>query len=118
MLISRRCGGRITEGPLSRLVGKAPGQIVLRLPGPVSLRETARAVLTDRGIGVGATDGGPDPAELRVETGERVPAVLRILAEHDIYPDEIHQRSASLEDLYIQAIRAADTERDGNHHGR
>ncbi|MCP9988841.1 ATP-binding cassette domain-containing protein [Streptomyces sudanensis] len=111
-----RHGRVITEGELSRLVGGASDHVVLRLPGPASLRDTARAVLTGRGIRVGTVDGSRDPAELRVETGERVPAVLRILAEHDIYPDGIHHRSASLEDVYIRAIRAADADRGETRH--
>jgi ABC-2 type transport system ATP-binding protein len=110
-----RHGRVISEGELSRLVDGTPDGIVLRLTGPQAVRDTARAVLATRGMRVRP---GDDPAELRVDTGERAPAVLRILAEHDIYPDEVHHRSASLEDVYIGAIRAADAERDGVGHGR
>ncbi|GAA3392730.1 ABC transporter ATP-binding protein [Streptomyces roseoviridis] len=110
-----RHGRVISEGRLSRLVEGTTDHVVLRLPGPESLRDTARAVLARRGIPVAAADGASDPTELRAATGEGVPAVLRILAEHDIYPEEVHRRSASLEDAYIRAIRAADAERDGPH---
>ncbi|MGC0330543.1 ABC-type multidrug transport system ATPase subunit [Streptomyces sp. SAI-170] len=117
-----RHGRVISEGELSRLVDGTPDRVVLRLTGPQSLRDRARAVLSDRGIGITEDADGPD--ELSIDTGERAPAVLRILAGHDIYPDEVHHRSASLEDAYIRAIHAADegaaavAERDGGRYAR
>lgn len=109
-----RHGRVISEGELSRLVDGAPDQLVIRLSGPTPRRETARALLTARGIRANAA--AQDPEELLVETGVRAPVVLRVLAEHGIYPDAIHHRSASLEDAYIRAIRAADAERDDGRH--
>ncbi|WP_432088598.1 ABC transporter ATP-binding protein [Streptomyces sp. bgisy095] len=111
-----RHGRVIHEGELARLVDGTPDRLVLRLPGSERLRDTARELLVGQGIGVSPPTGTGDPAELLIDGGERAPEVLRILARNDVYPDEVHYRSSSLEEAYIRAIRAADSEQDGARH--
>ncbi|MFE0424032.1 ABC transporter ATP-binding protein [Streptomyces sp. NPDC058953] len=111
-----RYGRVICEDELSTLVGEVSDQLVVHLSGPESERDTAQAVLTARGHTVTAVPGTGSTTELRIDSSEKAPGILRLLAENDIYPDQVHHRSASLEDAYIRAIRVADADEDRSIH--
>ncbi|MFD4141926.1 ABC transporter ATP-binding protein [Streptomyces sp. NPDC058572] len=105
-----RHGRVICDESVRELLGRTAPSTVVRIRDEQD-RDTARAALESQGHTV-TPDAGPQGTGLRVASAAGAGAdVLRLLAAHGVYPDELHVESPSLEDLYITAIRAEDTER-------
>ncbi|WP_246561964.1 ABC transporter ATP-binding protein [Streptomyces roseirectus] len=98
-----RHGRVICDDSVETLLARGPARTVLRGPEVSSARE----LLDAHGYSVIPAAG----SELHVSTSGPSSEVLRVLAEHGVFPDEIRREKASLEDAYIEAVRKADEER-------
>lgn len=104
-----RNGRVICDASVPELLARGTSRLVVRVHDAV----TARSVLTDHGY-TAVPAVGPAGAELQVEPLATGPTpsdgsdVLRLLTDRDVYPRELVVESASLEDIYVAAVRAAD----------
>ncbi|MEU0662991.1 ABC transporter ATP-binding protein [Streptomyces lavendulocolor] len=103
-----RHGTVIRDGPVGELLDRGTVHTVVRVEDVTA----ARSVLERAGLAVTAAVG-PQGPELHVgaTAADPGPALLKVLAEHGLYPQELRLRQASLEDVYINAIREADAAR-------
>ncbi|MGW0395929.1 ABC transporter ATP-binding protein [Streptomyces sp. NPDC003042] len=127
-----RNGRVICDASVPELLSQGTSRLVVRVHDAV----TAQSVLADHGYSA-VSAVGPTGAELQVESrlAERADRagssgsaghdradgseVLRLLTDRSVYPRELLVESASLEDIYVAAIRAADaaTAPREPHHG-
>ncbi|MFG2732758.1 hypothetical protein [Streptomyces canus] len=118
-----RNGRVICDASIPELLSQGTSRLVVRVHDAV----TAQSVLADHGYAAVPADG-PAGAELQVESPPRADGtgpcgsaassagsgaadgaeVLRLLTDRAVYPRELIVESASLEDIYVAAVRAAD----------
>ncbi|QGV78838.1 ABC transporter ATP-binding protein [Streptomyces ficellus] len=99
-----RHGKVICDAPVSELLDRGAVRTVVRIQDV----SAARSVLESAGLTV-TVAAGPHGSELHVDGAPgRDAGLVKLLAEHRLYPEELRVRQASLEDVYITAIRKAD----------
>ncbi|WP_328740172.1 ABC transporter ATP-binding protein [Streptomyces erythrochromogenes] len=109
-----RNGRVICDASVPELLGRGTSRLVVRVHDAA----TAQSVLAEHGYEAVAAVGTTG-AELQVEPspGRPTPSdgsdVLRLLTDRAVYPRELIVESASLEDIYVAAVRAADAATTG-----
>lgn len=93
-------GRCITDASTAELLARGRRRLVLRVD---DLAATTSA-LTERGHSV-ILRNGPRGDEVCVDDGTEGAEILKALAAHDIYPHEMVEETAGLEELYVQAVR-------------
>ncbi|MFF5769146.1 ABC transporter ATP-binding protein [Streptomyces californicus] len=105
-----RHGRVICDAGISELIARGTEHLVVRVHDTVT--EQAVAVLERHGHAPTRVAGPRGTEELRMAVPRQPsppsPEVLRLLTAQDVYPRELLVEAASLEDIYVAAVRAAD----------